>query len=83
MPKSKEPPATRVYLISNRETGEPVALIDAANLAQAERFFFAKRFSGEYASQRDLFRAASKEIQIEVAGEESEESAKTRESFRS
>jgi hypothetical protein len=57
--------STRVYVILDKETGKPVALIDCANGAQADRAFMAKKYETRYAEQADMFAAACAGIQIE------------------
>jgi len=81
MPKSKEPPATRLYVVNERgvtnpETGEtaadkPVALINAQNAAQAAKHFLHRKYAVTFAEQRDVFAAAKAGVEIETAAEES------------
>lgn len=62
---TEKKPATRVYVIIDKETSKPVALIDCGNAAQADRAFMGKKFETRYAMQADVFAAACAGIVIE------------------
>jgi hypothetical protein len=65
----------RIYMVTDRTTHQPVALIKASNPAQAARFHHEKCFSVDYADQLDMFKAVKADLAIEEAtGDASEPS---------
>lgn len=62
---TEKTPATRVYVVIDRESGDPVALVDCGNAAQADRHFMGRKYETRYAEQADMYKAAKAGIEVE------------------
>lgn len=63
---------TRHYIVRDKTTGAPVALIEAANVGQARSHFSHRSHIVAYAEQKDVMQAVKAGIESEVAGENPE-----------
>ena len=68
----KKPRATRVYIVIDRETDTPVALIDTVTEPAARKHYSNKTMEVRLASQKDMVAATKAGIDIEVAEPEAE-----------
>lgn len=64
MPK---PTSTRHYIVRSKETGEPVAVIDATSAAAARSHFIGRTYTVAYAEQNDVMAAIKAGIEPEKA----------------
>ncbi len=64
---------TRHYIVRDKITMTPVALIEASSVAQARSHFAHSRHTVEYAEQLDLMSAIKAGIEPEKAGEVADE----------
>lgn len=58
--------ATRVYVVIDRATGKPIALIDTTSEAKARAHHSDKTVEVRYADQKVLFDAAREGVEIET-----------------
>lgn len=65
--KEPKPRATRVYIVIDRGTEKPLALIDTVTEPAARKHHSNKTVEVRLASQKDMFDAAKAGIEIEVA----------------
>jgi len=72
MPKPTEK-STRLYLVTDKETNKPCALVEAQNVHQARSHVSRKYFDVRHASQRDCIDAAKGGIEEESAKADTEE----------
>jgi len=63
-------PSTRHYIVRDKITNTPVALIEAVSVAQARSHFAHSRHTVEYAEQLGLMAAVKAGIESEKAGED-------------
>jgi len=63
-------PSTRHYIVRDKITKMPVALIEATSVAQARSHFAHSRHTVEYAEQFSLMAAVKAGIEPEKAGED-------------
>jgi hypothetical protein len=70
----KKPRATRIYIVTERGTEKPVALIETITEAAARKWHSDKTVNVRHASQKDMVAATKEGIEIEAAtaAEESE-----------
>ena len=70
----KKPRATRVYIVTDRATDKPVALIETITEAAARKIHSDKTVNVRHASQKDMVAATKEgiEIEVETAAEEAE-----------
>lgn len=66
----KKPRATRVYIVTDRTTGNPLALIETITEAAARKWHSDKTVNVRYASQKDIVAATKEGIEIEAANSE-------------
>jgi len=65
--------STRHYIVRSKETGDPIALIDAVSVAAARSHFVSRPYTVAYAEQGDVVAAIKAGIEPEKAGEVAEE----------
>lgn len=65
-------PSTRHYIVRDKSTKAPVALIEATSVAQARAHFAHSRHTVEYAEQTALMQAVKAGIEPEKAGDDTE-----------
>jgi tRNA(Ser,Leu) C12 N-acetylase TAN1 len=65
--KESKPRATRVYIVIDRETTKPLALIDTVTEPAARKHHSNKTVEVRLASQKDMFDAAKAGVEIETA----------------
>ena len=70
MTKESKPRAKRVYIVTDKLTGKPLALIDAVTEPAARKHHSDKTVNVCYADQKQIFDAAKDGIEIETAGAE-------------
>lgn len=66
------PKTTRHYIVRDKATDKPIALIEAGTVAQARNHFSNRSHSVAYAEQIDVMEATKAGIEPEVAGETEE-----------
>lgn len=64
-----KPISTRHYIVRSKETGDPVALIDATSVAAARSHFVGRTYTVAYAEQKDMMLAIKAGIEPETAGD--------------
>ncbi len=67
MTDNKKPVATRVYVVIDKKTEQPIALIEATNEPRARAHHSDKTVEVRYAEQADVFAAAKAGVEIEKA----------------
>jgi hypothetical protein len=67
--------STRHYIVRSKDTGDPIALIDAPSVAAARSHFVSRTYTVAYAEQKDVMQAVKAGIEPEKAGDASDESA--------
>lgn len=67
MTENKKPAATRVYVVIDKKTAQPIALIEAQNEPRARAHHSDKTVEVRYADQKTLFDAAKAGIEVEKA----------------
>lgn len=70
----KKPRVTRVYIVTDRATDKPVALIETITEAAARKIHSDKTVDVKLATQKAMFDAAKAGIEIETATAAEEES---------
>jgi hypothetical protein len=63
----KKPRATRVYIVTDRTTDKPVALVEAVTEPAARKHHSSKTVDVKLATQKAMFDAAKAGIEIETA----------------
>lgn len=66
-------PNTRHYIARDKSTGKPIAIIEAASVAQARSHLSKRSHDVVYADQVDLMDAIKAGIEPEKAGDAAEE----------
>lgn len=66
---------TRHYIVRDKETNKPLALIDATSVAQARSHMSQKMHVVAYAEQKDMMEAVKAGIESEKAGPAEEDPA--------
>lgn len=61
--------STRHYIVRSKETGDPIALIDAVSVASARSHFVSRTYTVAYAEQKDVMEAMKAGIEPQKAGD--------------
>ena len=72
---TKKEVTTRYYAVSDKKTGDIIALVGAASVAQARSHHARKMFEVRHASQTDVMAAMKAGVEPEAAGVEEEVAA--------
>lgn len=65
--KTAKEPATRLYLVTDKATDKPCALVEAANVQQARSHVARKMYDVKFAEQFDCIAAAKAGVEVESA----------------
>jgi hypothetical protein len=66
---TKKDPVTRLYIVNDVDSGNPIALVRATSVVKAERYITAKKFDVKYAEQTDVVRATKAGLEEESVAE--------------